>query len=104
MADGAQKNRLVPAELINGRIREHFAGAQIPLAPEIVMRVFHLESFKAGHGVQHLNPLADNLGAGSVSGHHADIVAPGIPVCVHNYVSFQAGLRPRPAPRATELI
>ncbi len=68
MPDGAQVNGVVLAELLDGRVRQRFAGAQIAVSAEIVFGVIQFEAELGGSGIDDLDGFAGDLGAGPVAG------------------------------------
>ena len=72
MTDGAEVKGLVLAEIVDGGIGEGFAGAEVAVAAEIVGGIVELEAELGGSGVENLDGLASDFGAGPVSGNQTD--------------------------------
>ncbi len=74
MADGAQENGVVLAQLVDGARGEDLAGFEVVLAAKVEVVELIGEPFQLGHRRQHLESLAGNLGPGAVAANDGDFV------------------------------
>ena len=74
MADRTQQDRRKLAELSQGTIRKHFAGAQVARATDIVVGVVELDVELRGSHIEHLYRLTDNFRACAVATDHCNII------------------------------
>ena len=93
MADGAQQDGAVAAQLVQRGGRQDFAGLQVAVAAEVEVVQFVADAFQLGHGLEDLHAFGRHFRPGAVAADHGnleDVVAghDGAPV------SARAGVRP----------
>src|SRR6185369_4172127 len=74
VADGAQQDRLVAAQLVEHAVGQHLAGAHVALAAEIVADLLDLELEPPRGGLYDLLGLGNDLGARAVARQNGDAI------------------------------
>ena len=72
VADGAEENGLVAAELLDGAVGQHLARLQKSLAAEVVMMPVEFETEPLCSNLGHFDAFAHHFGAGAVTGKNCD--------------------------------
>ena len=73
MSDGAEVNRVEPAQFGDRAGGQRFARPQVPLAAPIEVRRLEAESFEPGNGAEHLQCLGRHFRTRAVAGNHRQL-------------------------------
>ena len=74
MPYGTQKHGIEGAPLVDYRIGHQLLRLEVVLTAVRVIDQIELQSLEIRHSMEHLQPLAGNLGADAVAGENADVV------------------------------
>ena len=72
VADGAEQDRVVAAELLEHGVRQHLTGGVVAPGPEVVVLGLDLGARRGEGRLEHLEALGDHLGADAVPGDHCE--------------------------------